>query len=206
MTASVMTGPRISTVTASSGVSAWLVEDRNLPVIAFDFAFLHGASHDPAGKSGALNLVSGLLDEGAGDLDAEAFQNALADHAIELSFSADRDDFRGALKTLSQHKSEAFRLRQGPDQRWTPPRATGSGLDRAARLLGCRLQRPPLWPAAAWHARNCRSHHRCRSQGADGRDLHAQCPEDRGRRRHRSRRACGVDRSGFRAAAGQLGA
>jgi zinc protease len=110
MTASVMTGPRISTVTASSGVSAWLVEDRNLPVIAFDFAFLHGASHDPAGKSGALNLVSGLLDEGAGDLDAEAFQNALADHAIELSFSADRDDFRGALKTLSQHKSEAFRL------------------------------------------------------------------------------------------------
>ncbi len=110
MTVSVMSGPRIQTVTASCGVTAWLVEDRNLPVIAVDFAFLHGATSDPGGKAGALNLISGLLDEGAGDMDAEAFQDALADHAIELSFSADRDDFRGALKTLSQHKAEAFRL------------------------------------------------------------------------------------------------
>lgn len=110
MNASAMSGPRVTTVTANCGVTAWLVEDRNLPLLAIDFAFLHGASHDPEGKSGALNLISGLLDEGAGDMDAEAFQNALADHAIELSFSADRDDFRGSLKTLSEHRAEAFRL------------------------------------------------------------------------------------------------
>ncbi len=103
-------GPRIREVTASCGVSAWLVEDRNLPLIAVDFAFLHGASHDPAGKAGALNLISGLLDEGAGDMDAEAFQNALADHAVELSFSAERDELRGSLKTLREHRTEAFRL------------------------------------------------------------------------------------------------
>jgi zinc protease len=110
MNAHVKPGPRISTVTADCGVTAWLVEDRNLPLVALDFAFVNGAAHDPEGKAGALNLVSGLLDEGAGDLDAEAFQNALADHAIELSFSTDRDDFRGFLKTLSQHRGEAFRL------------------------------------------------------------------------------------------------
>jgi zinc protease len=103
-------GLPIETVTADCGVTAWLVEDHRLPVIAFDFAFRHGASHDPLGRAGSLNLVSGLLDEGAGDMDAEAFQNALADHAIELSFSADRDEFRGALKTLASHKAEAFRL------------------------------------------------------------------------------------------------
>lgn len=110
MTATVTSGPRIQTVTADCGVTAWLVEDRNLPLIALDFAFMHGTSHDPSGKSGAINLVSGLLDEGAGDMDSEAFQNALADHAIELSFSADRDDFRGSLKTLSSHRAEAFGL------------------------------------------------------------------------------------------------
>lgn len=110
MSALILSGPRIRSVAASCGVSAWLVEDRSNPVIAFDFAFRHGSAHDPEGKAGALNLVSGLLDEGAGELDASAFQDALADHAIELSFSADRDDFRGALKTLSQHKDEAFRL------------------------------------------------------------------------------------------------
>jgi zinc protease len=110
MTVTATTGPRIQTVTADCGVTGWLVEDRNLPLIALDFAFLNGTSHDPVGKAGALNLVSGLLDEGAGDMDAEAFQNALADHAIELSFSADRDDFRGSLKTLSTHRTEALRL------------------------------------------------------------------------------------------------
>ncbi len=110
MTLTLTAGPRIRTVTARCGVTAWLVEDRHLPLIAMDFAFMHGASHDPAGKAGALHLVSGLLDEGAGDMDAEAFHNAMADKAIEIGFSVDRDDFRGSLKTLSENRDEAFRL------------------------------------------------------------------------------------------------
>lgn len=105
-----MTGPAIQTVISSAGVEAWLVEDHNLPVIAIEFAFLDGSSQDPSGRAGALNLISGLMDEGAGDMNAEAFQNALADRAIELSFSADRDDFRGSLRTLSRHRTEAVRL------------------------------------------------------------------------------------------------
>jgi zinc protease len=103
-------GPVIQIVRADCGVEAWLVEDHNLPLLAVDFGFMAGSSHDPEGLAGAANLISGLMDEGAGDMDAEAFQNALADHAIELSFSADRDDLRGSLRTLSKHKAEAFRL------------------------------------------------------------------------------------------------
>jgi zinc protease len=103
-------GPRIQIVTASCGVEAWLVEDHNLPLLALEFAVMAGSANDPAGAAGAANLIAGLMDEGAGDMDAEAFQNALADRAIDLSFSADRDDLRGSLRTLSKHKAEAFRL------------------------------------------------------------------------------------------------
>lgn len=138
MTANAHSGPRIQTVTADCGVTAWLVEDRNLPLIALDFAFMDGTSRDPSGKAGALNLVSGLLDEGAGDMDAEAFQNALADHAIELSFSADRDDFRGSLKTLSTHRSEAFRLMALGVQK---PRFDDDAVSRVKAQVSASLRR-----------------------------------------------------------------
>ena len=39
---------------------------------------------------------------------AEAFHRALDDHAIRLSFNAERDDFGGRLQTLSRHTGKAF--------------------------------------------------------------------------------------------------
>lgn len=133
-----MSGPIITTVTSSSGIEAWLVEDHNLPVIALEFAFLNGSSQDPNGKAGAINLIAGLLDEGAGDMDAEAFQNALADRAIELSFSADRDDFRGSVRTLSFHKADAFRLAA---LALAQPRFDDDAVDRVKAQISAGLRR-----------------------------------------------------------------
>lgn len=105
-------GPAIAvqTVRSPGGVEAWLVEEHSLPLIAVDFAFDGGASRDPENAAGSAYLISGLLDEGAGDLDAEAFQGRMADHAISLGFEARRDDFHGYLQTLSTHRDTAFDL------------------------------------------------------------------------------------------------
>ena len=72
-------GPAIAvqTVRSPGGVEAWLVEEHSLPLIAVDFAFDGGASLDPDNAAGSAYLISGLLDEGAGDLDAEAFQGRM---------------------------------------------------------------------------------------------------------------------------------
>ena len=40
---------------------------------SLEFAFRGGAAQDPAGKAGVATLLAGLLDEGAGDLDCQAF-------------------------------------------------------------------------------------------------------------------------------------
>lgn len=100
----------IKEVVSPGGIKAWLVEEHGIPLVALDYEFKGGASADPKGKEGLAYLTSGLLNEGAGDLDALAFQKALDERAIRMGFTAGRDQFSGTLKTLSEEKDEAFRL------------------------------------------------------------------------------------------------
>lgn len=101
---------RVQQVVSPGGVSAWLVEDYAVPLVALDFSFIGGGAQDEVGKAGTGALLAGLLDEGAGDLDAEAFHRALDDSAIRLSFSVERDEFFGHMQTLSRNLDRAFEL------------------------------------------------------------------------------------------------
>ncbi|MGL4812516.1 MAG: M16 family metallopeptidase [Beijerinckiaceae bacterium] len=103
-------GIAIREITTPLGLTAWLVEDHTVPLVAMRFAFRGGAAQDDAKKAGTAYMLSGLLDEGAGDLDAQAFHEKLEELAVELSFSAERDAFGGSLRTLTRHAGEAFAL------------------------------------------------------------------------------------------------
>lgn len=101
----------IQQVTSPQGIQAWLVEDHTVPVISVRFMFKQaGAVNDPLDKQGLSQILSNTLDEGAGDLDSKAFQERLNDHSISLGFQSSRDDFGGAVKTLSKYQGEAFNL------------------------------------------------------------------------------------------------
>lgn len=100
----------VQIIASPGGVHAWLVEEHAVPLLALEFAFVGGTSQDPVGRPGVANMLSGMLDEGAGPYDSDGFQTVLADHAIELRFSADRDAFRGSLKTLVSHLPKAVDL------------------------------------------------------------------------------------------------
>ena len=100
----------IQKVRSPGGITAWLVQERSIPMLAVEIRFRGGASLDPAGKEGLANLLSGLLDEGAGDLDSQTFQGRLEDLAISLSYNTGRDGFSGSMRTLTEHTNEAFRL------------------------------------------------------------------------------------------------
>lgn len=97
-------------VVSPGGIEAWLVEDHIAPVIAVQIAFEGGAALDPEGMAGLAEMTSGLIDEGAGDLDSQAFQGRLDDLSISLSFDAFVDTYRGSMRTLSRNKDEAFSL------------------------------------------------------------------------------------------------
>jgi zinc protease len=101
---------QIERVVSPKGIEAWLVQEDTVPLIALSFAFVGGASQDPAGRPGVANMASGLLDEGAGELDSQAFQAALDDSSIDLSFDAGYDSFYGSLVTLAENRDQAVKL------------------------------------------------------------------------------------------------
>ena len=100
----------VQEITSPRGIKAWLVEDYTVPVVTVNVAFRAGAAQDPDGKSGLSNLMSGLLDEGAGDLDSRAFQAKLEDLSINLNFDSGSDAFYGSLRTLQGNTADAFEL------------------------------------------------------------------------------------------------
>jgi zinc protease len=112
----------IESVTSPGGITAWLIEDHSNPLISLSFGFKGGASEDPKGKEGLATFVSGLLDEGSGDIVSADFQKTLADHGIDFGFDASLDSFTGGLRFLSDDK------------------------DLSAHLLGLALTKPRFDP------------------------------------------------------------
>lgn len=100
----------IQQVTSPGGIKAWLVESRHVPLIAMKFGFEGGAAHDPKGKEGLANFVSGMLDEGAGDMTSTEFQERQEELAVKLNFDTGRDMFIGTFQTLTANKDEAAKL------------------------------------------------------------------------------------------------
>ncbi|MDX1541269.1 MAG: pitrilysin family protein [Geminicoccaceae bacterium] len=102
--------PRVEEVVSPGGIKAYLLHEPMLPFLSLSLHFKGGAALDPAGKEGLAWMLSGLLDEGAGELDSQAFRTELEDKAIRLSFDAGRDEFTGQLRTLTEHRERAFEL------------------------------------------------------------------------------------------------
>lgn len=93
----------VERVVSPDGVTAWLVRDHSNPVVSMRFAFRGGSELDPADQAGLSNLVASTLDEGAADLDSQAFRQILADESITLRFDAGYDRFSGRVKTLTEN-------------------------------------------------------------------------------------------------------
>lgn len=103
-------GVDLQEVTTAGGIKAWLVEDHAIPFVALELRFRGGASLDPAGKRGATNLMVGLLEEGAGDMDAQGFARARDALAARFRYSVDDDAVRVSARFLSENRDAAVDL------------------------------------------------------------------------------------------------
>ena len=101
---------KIEEVKSAGGITAWLVEDHSLPVVTIDVSFRGGAALDPADKAGLATLAADLLDEGAGELDSQAFQGRLEDLATSLEFAASEDATGASLRTVTANLAPALEL------------------------------------------------------------------------------------------------
>ena len=104
----------------ANGMRVFLVANREVPLVSFDVRFSAGAVRDSAGKEGTASLLAALLTKGAGERDANAFQEAI-------------DQVGG-------------RFSAGASRRWTTVRGEflKENADLALDLLADVLRRPAL--------------------------------------------------------------
>ncbi|MGD9803024.1 MAG: M16 family metallopeptidase [Hyphomicrobiaceae bacterium] len=100
----------IQDVKSPGGISAWLVEEHSVPLLAIRFVFDGGSSQDPPGKEGLANYLTAMMDEGAGDLDATHFQERMEELAVRMSFEDAKDALYGSFETLSANREPALEM------------------------------------------------------------------------------------------------
>ena len=94
----------IQSVTSPGGLTAWLVEEHSIPFVALELRFRGGASLDAPGKRGAINLMTGLLEEGAADMDARAFSRASEALATSFDFDVSSDALSISARFLTENR------------------------------------------------------------------------------------------------------
>lgn len=100
----------IEEITSDGGITAWFVEEHSIPIVSIDILFRGGGSIDAADKQGATNLMMGLLEEGAGDMDATQFQEAAETLAVRFSFNAGRDSVSIGATVLRENLDASMEL------------------------------------------------------------------------------------------------
>ena len=100
----------IQEVTSPDGITAWLVEEHNIPFVALELRFAGGGSLDVPGKRGAVALMVATLEEGAADMDAQGF--AQASEALAASFRYDLGDDAVSVsaKFLTENRDDSLAL------------------------------------------------------------------------------------------------
>jgi zinc protease len=102
---------QILRVQSSQEIEAWLVETPEFPVIALHIAFRDaGSVADPPARQGLAAFGARMLTEGAGELEADAYQERLSELGAALTFTVDRDTLVGRLEVMRDYRDQAFEL------------------------------------------------------------------------------------------------
>ena len=96
--------------TLGNGTRVVLAERHDIPVVQMSYEFRGGYAADPAGEPGLASFAMGLLDEGAGELDALAFADRAEALGANLGASAGLDSSSAYLSALKQNLAPSVAL------------------------------------------------------------------------------------------------
>ena len=109
--ATAMAAPHIETWRTSNGARAYFVAAPEIPMIDTRIVFAAGSARD-GDHAGIAALTNGLLNEGAGDLKADAFHEQMSATGAIMGQGAERDMAYASLRTLveGEHAERALAL------------------------------------------------------------------------------------------------
>ncbi len=134
----------IQPLTTAKDFKAYYIQDK-LPIFSIVLNFKGGALHDPEELKGLSMMATSMLDEGAGGLKAQGFQQKLNELAAQLSFSSSNEDFTISLRTLAENAEEALKLIK---LALTKPRFDSEPFERVRTQILTALKRIPESPSA----------------------------------------------------------
>ena len=90
------------------GVSVWLVEEPSIPILSLRMAWKAGEANDPEGMEGLTNAMVYHMNEGAGDLDTQAFFKGMEALNMSFSCSASNESTFCNSSMLTDNAAESF--------------------------------------------------------------------------------------------------
>lgn len=142
----------IQEVTSPGGITAWLVEEHSLPLVMLDATWAGGAILDPDGKRGLTYMMAGLMNEGSGDLEAQAYKGALEELATEIGFDSGYDGLSVSFATLSANRDASVDMLRTA---LMSPRFDQDAIDRLRQQVAVSLlqdeQNPDRIALRAWY-------------------------------------------------------
>ncbi len=102
--------PRISTINLSNGLRVLFVKKNNLPIVQMGLMVDAGSRFDEAAKAGTANLLSLLIDEGAGKWDAIALSDELEKIGALFFQFANSDGANLTMLALKENFGKALEL------------------------------------------------------------------------------------------------
>jgi zinc protease len=170
---------KVERVISPGGIEAWLIRDATIPIVAIEIGFSTGAALDPADRTGLSRMAVSLLDEGAGDLDSQAFQGRLEDLASRISFNATLDTITGSVSTLKEKLGDTLELLR---LSITRPRFDPGDVDRIRSQLLVSLSREAEDPnglaTRTWFRANFPGHPYGRGSRGSAAGLRAVTPDE----------------------------
>jgi zinc protease len=132
-------GVQVARIVSPGGIEAWLVSDSTVPMIVLRAYWDGGSAIEPDAQSGVTGVMTDMLTEGAGDLDANAFKERLEELNMGLGFSAGWDGVGLSITTLSENRDAAFEMAR---LALMQPRFDAAPLERIKRqmLVGIRTR------------------------------------------------------------------
>jgi zinc protease len=97
-------------IVSPGGIHAWLVSNSTVPMIVMSAYWRGGSATEPRNLIGVTNVMTDMLGEGAGDMDANTFKERLQDLNMGLDFGASWDGVGMSLTTLTENRDAAFEM------------------------------------------------------------------------------------------------
>jgi zinc protease len=131
--------PKPTVFTLDNGLTVYLVERHELPIVSVNLLTLAGAAANPPDRPGLAGITAALLTEGTAKRSAEEIANEASLLGTDLGASSDADSARLSISLLSKHVGKGLELLADSAEHPVFP-ATDLERIRANRLTGLMQQ------------------------------------------------------------------